>query len=418
MHSYDYFSSRMPIWRRMCWVSGCQARRETGPGYGALASEMLPFPFVRAARAPLAWWLAALSSLGGLGVWLALGWTHGRPPAPAVWCSLVEALPPAPPLAPPSPVEIPSPPAEPAPPSSPPSSSPPSSSPSSSPSAAGASGRCDGGETKDEATGLPLPPGDAPAVYQAWLAAQPPAMRAKLMRFCRRESPTDFHCACGGIGPLHVPPPPALLPEGGLEKHEQWQRRLSREQRRYYERQCGDEENAYSELCGGTPLVVSFDGRAVEFQPGTRFAFVAGDPVAMDWPSPATPWIARDLDGDGVITHGGELFGSRTELADGSLARHGFAALAPLDTDGNGQLDAADPAFAQLVLWADFDRDGRGAGAELRPLAEVVTAISLRYERTPRCDARGNCQREHAALSWRDERGAHQGQVIDVYLRF
>ncbi|HRC56921.1 MAG TPA: hypothetical protein PKU97_13405, partial [Kofleriaceae bacterium] len=119
---------------------------------------MLPFPFVRAARAPLAWWLAALSSLGGLGVWLALGWTHGRPPEPAVWCSLVEALPPAPPLAPPSPVEIPSPPAEPAPPSSPPSSSPPSSSPSSSPSAAGGSGRCDGGETKDEATGLPLPP--------------------------------------------------------------------------------------------------------------------------------------------------------------------------------------------------------------------------------------------------------------------
>lgn len=48
--------------------------------------------------------------------------------------------------------------------------------------------------------------------------------------------------------------------------------------------------------------------------------------------------------------------------ADGSttttFAPNGFAALASLDSNGDGIIDASDPAFAQLKLWRDTNQDG------------------------------------------------------------
>jgi hypothetical protein len=169
-----------------------------------------------------------------------------------------------------------------------------------------------------------------------------------------------------------------------------------------------------------TPLVVAFDGRPIEFTAASasaRFAFVPGEPASTDWPTAATPWIARDLDGDGAITSGAELFGSSTILAGGTAARHGFAALAALDANSDGVLDARDPAFAELVLWSDRDGDHRSTPDELRPLSRTVTSISLAYTLDPRCNARGACQGERGTLRWRDATGAeHQGTVVDIYL--
>ena len=84
-----------------------------------------------------------------------------------------------------------------------------------------------------------------------------------------------------------------------------------------------------------TPLVVAFDGQPIDFAPAGhgRFAFVVGEPATTDWPTAVTPWIALDLDGDGAITSGAELFGSSTVLANGARASNGFAALAELDAN-------------------------------------------------------------------------------------
>jgi len=168
-----------------------------------------------------------------------------------------------------------------------------------------------------------------------------------------------------------------------------------------------------------TPLVVAFDGQPIDFAPAgrDRFAFVPGEPAATDWPTDATPWIALDLDGDGAITSGAELFGSSTVLANGARAANGFAALAELDANGDGVLDARDPMFGRLVLWSDRNGDHRSTPDELRPLASTVTSISLASRLDARCNDRDDCEGERGTLHWRDAAGAdHAGAVVDVYI--
>ncbi|MDX2014901.1 MAG: hypothetical protein SFW67_32190 [Myxococcaceae bacterium] len=164
-----------------------------------------------------------------------------------------------------------------------------------------------------------------------------------------------------------------------------------------------------------TPLVVSRDGAPVRFErSAARFAFTPGRPVLTDWPSSETPWLCRDVNGNGRIDDGSELFGSDTRVAGGT-ARHGFEALAALDANRDGVIDVKDPAFAELRLWSDLDGDRRSTPEELTTLeAAGLRTLSLGFSVTPRCDGRGNCERERATATWRE---GHVGSVVDVYLR-
>jgi hypothetical protein len=164
----------------------------------------------------------------------------------------------------------------------------------------------------------------------------------------------------------------------------------------------------------GTPIVLSFDGAPVQWlQAGKTFEFEPGQPRRSAWPSAATPWLVRDLNHDGKIDSGRELFGSFTLLPDGTRAKNGFVALAALD-DGDGVLDARDPAFGELMLWRDADGDRKVGPGELTPLsAAKVTRIELRYVDQPRCDASGGCERERARFFFDGER---EGEAVDVHL--
>jgi hypothetical protein len=265
--------------------------------------------------------------------------------------------------------------------------------------------------------GLPQPPTDEPAAYKTWFDALPRKTQRKINTVCRKR-PTMYQYICGGIGHLHIPYPPyprahrhrASDPELYFASAEAWGRSLTAPQRRYIDRHCvGGENMESSDLCGdNTPLVVSFDGAPVQFSTGASFAFTPGAPVATDWPR--APWLVLDRDGDGAITSGAELFGDHTPGA-----RSAFGALRALDANGDGVIDARDPAFARLQLWTD-DGDQRTAPAELRPLAERVVAISLASQLAARCDARGNCEGDRATLLWSANGTLHTGAVIDVYL--
>jgi hypothetical protein len=273
---------------------------------------------------------------------------------------------------------------------------------------------------------LPEPPQLEPAAYAAWLRALPHIDQVRIAAFCRKHR-QDFQASCGGIGPLHIPYPPymrARAPQPGdpvslFASDDAWRTSLTRSQHAYLDRECaGGEDAPSSDLCGdNTPLVVAFADQPIEFTRGGRFAFQAGAPTTTDWPTAATPWIALDRDGDGTIDRGAELFGSDTTLPDGTTAGNGFLALAALDANHDGRLDASDPGFAALVLWADRDGDQRSSPDELTPLATTIVSISLASRVELRCDARRNCEGERAAITWRDAQGArHAGTVVDVYL--
>ena len=151
----------------------------------------------------------------------------------------------------------------------------------------------------------------------------------------------------------------------------------------------------------------------------SRFSLVPGLDAPTDWPGAATPWLALDRDGSGAVEDGRELFGSATTLSSGATAVNGFEALAELDENRDGVVDGADPSFRRLLVWRDANADRISQRAELVPAACAgVVALELRYHDVPRCDARGNCERERAVLRWRDAQGQPRtGAVVDVHLR-
>ena len=157
----------------------------------------------------------------------------------------------------------------------------------------------------------------------------------------------------------------------------------------------------------GTPLVFSRTQDVFLRAPSKRFEFEPGQPVYSAWPDAQTAWLVRDLDGDGQISSGRELFGSFTSL-EGHRAVNGFEALAVLDADGDGLITPRDPGHAELRLWFDRDGDRRVEAGELESLGALVLPVTFTVE--VRCDALGNCGRERARVgeSW----------LIDLHLAF
>jgi hypothetical protein len=177
------------------------------------------------------------------------------------------------------------------------------------------------------------------------------------------------------------------------------------------------------DACGGdTPLVLRFGDTPITFTTMGAVGFDingVGECDAYDFPvSRDTPWLALDRDGNGTIEDGAELFGSGTVLADGRRADNGFTALAELDDNGDGRIDASDSRFGELLTWSDHDENRVGAGLELQRVdAAGLVAIDLEYRVDPLCDARGNCGVERAAFTWTDRRGVTStGEVVDVHL--
>ena len=180
------------------------------------------------------------------------------------------------------------------------------------------------------------------------------------------------------------------------------------------------ERYSWSEDDCETPLVVQLDGASTSFMPAIATPFDMssdGTCTTTDWPT--SPWLALDRDGDGVITSGAELFGSATKMSTGGYAQHGFAALAELDDNRDGRIDAQDSSFAKLVLWSDLDDDRMGTAAELRRLADAqLVSIDLAFERQASCDGFGNCGYERAAFEYHTAEGATAvGEIVDVRLQ-
>ena len=87
---------------------------------------------------------------------------------------------------------------------------------------------------------------------------------------------------------------------------------------------------------------------------------------------------AANVDGNGSIDTGRELFGVDTEIVDANTgltrnASSGFEALKAQDGNGDQLIDANDAVFSQLRLWRDLNQDGQSQTGELFTLQPITT---------------------------------------------
>jgi Ca2+-binding RTX toxin-like protein len=88
------------------------------------------------------------------------------------------------------------------------------------------------------------------------------------------------------------------------------------------------------------------------------------------WVSGTTGLLVQDINSNGVIDNGNELFGSSTV--------DGFAKLAQLDSNHDLKIDSNDSAWSSLQVWVDSNGDGITQSGELHSLSSLgITSIDL-----------------------------------------
>jgi len=140
-----------------------------------------------------------------------------------------------------------------------------------------------------------------------------------------------------------------------------------------------------SSRLNSSPLILDLDGDGIEITPlsgAITFDHDAdGVRTSTAWAGADDGLLVLDLDGNGLIDSGRELFGNNTLLANGQKAADGYAALRALDANADGlidALDALDAQFASLRVWRDLDQDGVSDAGELQSLEEAgISQIDL-----------------------------------------
>ena len=119
-----------------------------------------------------------------------------------------------------------------------------------------------------------------------------------------------------------------------------------------------------------SPLVLDFYGDGIKtlgLPSGVHFDMNNdGFAELTGWVGKEDVLLVRDLNGDGKITSGKELFGSETLLASGAKAANGFEALADLDQDGDGMITGAYAAYACMQVWLDSQGGGTHGVEDVR----------------------------------------------------
>ncbi|MGZ5025868.1 MAG: glucosaminidase domain-containing protein [Methylobacter sp.] len=148
-----------------------------------------------------------------------------------------------------------------------------------------------------------------------------------------------------------------------------------------------------------SPIILDLNNNGVEttgVKQGIYFDHESdGFAEQTGWVSAADGLLVRDINGNGRIDNGSELFGNETLLANGSKATNGFEALKALDSNGDNQINEDDAAFTSLKVWIDADGDGFSQANELQLLATAgIAAIATTYENSDIVDSNGNAHRQ------------------------
>jgi hypothetical protein len=208
--------------------------------------------------------------------------------------------------------------------------------------------------------------------------AQEAAQRAKSEEFQRQMQDPEIG------GKIYEDMQRMLEEEEARRQREEW-RRIQRDPFKPpddFKKKFDDSEGDLQPKPRVDPLVLDLDGDGIETTDLSNGAFFDHDGNGLaelsSWVSNDDGLLVMDRNGDTIINDGGELFGDHTLLKNGLKASNGFQALAELDTNGDGKIDARDQAFGRLRVWKDSNGDGYSSPEELHPLEELgIKSINL-----------------------------------------
>ena len=178
------------------------------------------------------------------------------------------------------------------------------------------------------------------------------------------------------------------------------------------------------------PLALDLDGDGIETLAANGYSGVLfdqnGDGIkrATGWVASDDGLLALDRNGNGIIDDGTELFGNNTTITDGvgagavggGMAESGLAALADLDTNADGLMNASDAQFANLRVWRDLNSDGISQSNELFTLNDLgITSLSTGGTLDVNTDlGNGNSIVNNGSFTWADGR---KGDMADLALQ-
>lgn len=190
--------------------------------------------------------------------------------------------------------------------------------------------------------------------------------------------------------------------------------------------------------CGtDDPIILDVEGEGFHLTSpdnGVKFDMEATQrPVQIAWTDPHyhNAFLVLDVNGNGMVDNGRELFGNFTPQRQ-SDHPNGFLALALYDLPANGGnndgvIDAHDAVFSKLRLWIDANHDGISQPGELYTLDHFgIHSLAFGYVSSPKVDKFGNSFRYRALVNPLSEhqedrdRRKHDGVVgrwaYDVFL--
>lgn len=201
----------------------------------------------------------------------------------------------------------------------------------------------------------------------------------------------------------------------------------------------GGPDSNFAPECGtgGDPIILDVEGEGfhlTSLTQGVQFDIRGNQhPVQIAWTDPHfhNAFLVLDVNGNGVVDSGKELFGNFTPQPK-SEHPNGFLALALYDLsanggNGDGFIDAHDAVFSKLRLWIDANHDGISQPGELYTLDHFgIRSLAFGYVSSPKVDKFGNSFRYRALVNPMSEhqedrdRRKHNGEVgrwaYDVFL--
>jgi Ca2+-binding RTX toxin-like protein len=113
---------------------------------------------------------------------------------------------------------------------------------------------------------------------------------------------------------------------------------------------------------------------------------------ATAWIGSGDGFLAIDLNNDGIVNNGSELFGDQTGQVNG------FQTLSQYDSNGDRLITAEDAAWHQLRVWIDSYSDGHSEESELYSMSDLgITQFDLSYSNVD-LNSNGNTIKETSSF--------------------